>query len=487
LTFDLTTIGILFTAALLYSALLPPQWRGWSLMIGSVVAIYWLQPLSQLRYADFVLPTATIALAVGGWYVTRKPDDDEQKQSWPLDMAALGLVLGLVVGMACFRYIAPDFRLTASRPPNPLWVAVGLVAVQAPLMASRRVVYGQQRRTLMLMIGLVVLLFVFIKATPLVTTVSYVGRTLTGQDTALAGSVDFTWLGFSYVAFRLIHTFRDRQSGLLPALSLREYLTYIIFFPAYLAGPIDRAEHFKQELAGVPEMPRLDANRFTIGTGRIAVGIFKKFVIADTLAIGLSLNPALAEQVNSTVGMWVLLYGYALRLFFDFSGYTDIAIGLGILFGIRLPENFKRPYTKTSITTFWQSWHITLSNWARFYVFSPLSRGLLRRKPKPNPMLIVLLAHAATMLTIGLWHGITWNFAIWGAWHALGLFVHKQWSDRTRKWYRGLKDKPLQRRAWNGFAWFVTFHFVVLGWVWFALPEVGQSLTVFSRLFGVGN
>jgi D-alanyl-lipoteichoic acid acyltransferase DltB (MBOAT superfamily) len=180
----------------------------------------------------------------------------------------------------------------------------------------------------------------------------------------------------------------------------------------------------------------------------------------------------------------VLLYGYALRLFFDFAGYTDIAIGLGVLFGITLPENFKRPYLKTDITSFWQSWHITLSNWARFYVFSPLSRGLLRRKPRPNPALIVLTAHLATMTTIGLWHGITWNFFIWGVWHGMGLFIHKQWSDRTRKWYRGLKEKPAQRRAWTAFAWLLTFHFVVLGWVWFALPDVADAVRVFGLLFG---
>jgi D-alanyl-lipoteichoic acid acyltransferase DltB (MBOAT superfamily) len=175
-----------------------------------------------------------------------------------------------------------------------------------------------------------------------------------------------------------------------------------------------------------------------------------------------------------------------LRLFFDFSGYTDIAIGLGILLGVKLPENFRRPYLATNITKFWQSWHITLSNWARFYVFSPLSRTLLRRKPRPSTTLIVFVSQLATMIVIGLWHGVSWNFFIWGVWHGVALFVHKQWSDRTRKWYRGLSQKRWQKRAWTVFSWFITFQYVVLGWVWFLMPTVKSALVTLERLFGVG-
>ena len=215
------------------------------------------------------------------------------------------------------------------------------------------------------------------------------------------------------------------------------------------------------------------------------MGLLKKFVIADSLAL-FALNPVNAGQAESAAGLWLLLYGYALRLFFDFAGYSDIAIGIGILFGIRLPENFKNPYFKTNITTFWQSWHITLSDWARFYVFSPISRNLLRRKPRPSPILIVLVSQLATMIVIGLWHGMTLNFLIWGIWHGLALFAHKRWSDRTRAWYRSLKERPLPFRAWTALSWFLTFHYVVLGWVWFVLPEPMMAINVFGQLFGMG-
>jgi D-alanyl-lipoteichoic acid acyltransferase DltB (MBOAT superfamily) len=273
--------------------------------------------------------------------------------------------------------------------------------------------------------------------------------------------------------------------GILPSPSLREFATYVIFAPAYVAGPIDRAERFVVDLRALPGLHGLDPARIGLALWRIGLGLFKKFVIADSLAQGMALNPLNATQVTNTPGLWLLLYGYALRLYFDFAGYTDVAIGLGLLFGIRLPENFDRPYLQTNITAFWQSWHITLSNWARFYVFTPLSRTLLRRKPRPSSSFILLTAHLSTMVVIGLWHGITWNFFIWGVWHALALFAHKQWSDRTRSWYRTLQERPRQKMVWSAVSWFLTFHYVVIGWVWFLLPTPALALQTIGRLFGI--
>ena len=306
-----------------------------------------------------------------------------------------------------------------------------------------------------------------------------------GQDTALAAIVDLRWLGFSYVAFRLLHTVRDRQLGILPVFALREYITYVIFFPAYVAGPIDRAEHFIPALQRLPTLAGLDGARWSAGLARIAIGVGKKFVLADSLGY-FSLDPARAAAATSPTGLWLLLYAYSLRLYLDFSGYTDIAIGLGLLFGIRLPENFRWPYLQTDLNRFWHRWHITLGDWVRFYLFSPLSRALLRRKPRPSPVLVLLLAQLATMITIGLWHGITLPFFIWGLWHGLGLFVHRQWSSYSRRWQQRLRQASWRRPAWTGISWFITFHYVTLSWVWFALPDLGQAAQVMQRLAGLG-
>jgi D-alanyl-lipoteichoic acid acyltransferase DltB (MBOAT superfamily) len=212
------------------------------------------------------------------------------------------------------------------------------------------------------------------------------------------------------------------------------------------------------------------------------------------------LNTVNAAQVNASGWMWVIVYAYALRIFFDFSGYTDIAIGLGRLFGIKLPENFDRPYLKQNLTLFWNSWHMTLAQWFRAYYFNPVTRAL--RSPKETrflpaqgffrqPAFIILFGQITTMLLIGLWHGITWNFVAWGAWHAAGLFIHNRWAEFQRKRHANDSDgaepasaPPWRNRLTNTLSIVVTFHFVALGWVWFALPGIDQSLVVFRRLLG---
>lgn len=511
---QLIHIAVFCIAAFLYSALLPPRWRGWVLLVGSVIAIYWLQPPLNIRQWGFILPTITIGLAVWGWWVTKNvlvpadqpltsPPDaagDKRRLPFPRRVAAgesrsselrrvfagedrltLVLITLTILVLATTRYLPAELRLIP-RPPELLFIVLGLLfaagvgIVMARLLGSRILTFAML---------LIVALFVVTKAEALAAAVAGLLRAGQGQDVSLAAAVDLQWLGFSYVAFRLIHTLRDRQTGKLPDLTLREYLTYLIFFPAYTAGPIDRAERFAPEYRALPELRGMDSARWFEGGRRIVIGLFKKFVIADSLAL-LALDAAKAEQALSAGALWLLLYAYAFRLFFDFSGYSDIAIGIGRLFGITLPENFDRPYTRQNLARFWQSWHMTLSNWARFYIFSPLSRTLLKLERKPPQPMVILISHLATMIVIGLWHGITATFLVWGVWHAVGLFIHKQWSDRTRTWYLGLRDKPRTKQAVTLISIIVTFHFVVLGWVWFALPELGLAAKAFARLFGVG-
>lgn len=491
MTFDIRAIIVFGIAGLLYAGLLPGKWRAWALLIASVVGIYWLQPPLPIRFSDYILPTATIILTVISWYFTRSQDDPQQQASIGQDRRTLAIIAIVVFSLTFMRFVDGDYRLTASRPPSPLAVA-GLFLFLAILgLALSRLLKGsvkaKQRQILTFLIILLVGMFVILKTESTNTLVSQWWRQLTGQDPSLASPIDLAWLGFSFVAFRLIHTLRDRQTGLLPALTLREYINYVIFFPAYTAGPIDRAERFVVDFRALPGIRGLDPARLGLGTWRITLGMLKKFVVADSLAQGLSLTAETAIQSDSPLNLWILLYGYAFRLYFDFAGYTDIAIGIGILFGVHLPENFDKPYLKSSITAFWQSWHITLSNWVRFYVFSPLSRWLLTRQWRPSSTVIVFIAQLTTMAIIGLWHGITWNFFIWGLWHGAGLFIHKQWSDRTRKWYRALVEHTWRKRAWTLFSWFLTFNFVVLGWVWFALPSVEMSLMTFTKLVGLAE
>jgi D-alanyl-lipoteichoic acid acyltransferase DltB (MBOAT superfamily) len=485
---DLLQLGVFGAFALLYLFALPRAWRAWALMIASVLALYWLQPTLNVRWLDYSLPTLLLGITVGSWWLSRPDGTPATRQ----DAVASAVVVGLALALTVARYVElPSALQLTSRPPEALGVLLAFaLAFGSGVTVWRVVARTPQGRARLISVALLALvgLFVLVKTEAFAVPLAGFLRLQAGNDPALASLRDLEWLGFSYVAFRLIATLRDRQTGMLPAVSLRDYVAYVVFFPSITAGPIARLEaenSFLQDVQSLPDVNGRDPQRLTEGLTRIAVGVFKKFVVADSLAL-FALSAQNAEQAQSAVALWVMLYGYALRLFFDFSGYTDIAIGLAWLLGVRLPENFDRPYLKHNIALFWQSWHKSLSDWVRFYVYSPLSRSLLRRKPKPSTEAITLICNLATMGIIGLWHGVTLPFLVWGVWHGLGLWVHKLWSDRTRKWYISLKDKPRQKLAWTLTGWALTFHFVVLGWVWFTLPNMEIAVRVFFSLFGLG-
>jgi alginate O-acetyltransferase complex protein AlgI len=487
----MTFTNILVFAAVSLAAGVLPRARAWLLFIASVLAVYWLQPALPVRNLDFWLPTASIGLAAAVWIITARkrgqagdpgaPAGSGNRRMARADWIAL-LVLGLAVSaLALTRYLDLGPILTAARPPEFLWVLIGL-GIAAVLLGGLWIL--APRRWLPVAAILVLLaLFVVIKTDALTQAAAAILRRLAGQSADLASPLDIRWLGFSYIAFRLIHALRDRMTGRLPDTSLREFITYGIFFPAVTAGPIDRVERFVKDLRAAPGAPGVT---FAPGGERFLVGIFKKFVLADGLAI-LALNGALASRAAAPQWMWFFLYAYALRIYFDFSGYTDIALGLARWAGIALPENFNRPYLQPNLTAFWNSWHITLAQWFRSYFFYPLTRAL-RSGPRPWPVwLIILAGQLATMALIGLWHGVTWNFLIWGCWHGLGLFLHNRWGEWSRGWMPRLEKRPLWKKAYTVVSTAATFQFVVLGWVWFALPTVASSSAVFLRLFGISG
>jgi D-alanyl-lipoteichoic acid acyltransferase DltB (MBOAT superfamily) len=303
-------------------------------------------------------------------------------------------------------------------------------------------------------------------------------RTLANRPVETALANDLRWLGISYIAFRLIHVLRDKQLGRLPEISLAEFGTYVVFFPALAAGPIDRVERFAADLRKDFALNQADA----LWAGqRFFIGLFKKFVIADTLAL-IALNDVLATQVRGAGWMWIVVYAFAFQIYFDFSGYTDIAIGMAGMAGVQLPENFAAPYLRSNLAQFWSSWHMTLTQWIRAYFFNPFNRWIRGFRSLPA-WTMILLGQVATMLVIGLWHGITANFIYWGLWHGLGLFLHNRWSDfvRTRI---SPSDPRLQSTLLFGGV-LLTFHFVALGWVFFALSSPLLSWLVFRKLFNL--
>jgi alginate O-acetyltransferase complex protein AlgI len=471
----LGSILIFTAAAVLIRLLVRERFRGWLLLIASVLAIYWLQPLSPVRNLDFWLPTATLALAVLSWWISAPVEN----RSWRQNALTAGLLAALVLAIGLTRFLGLEPFITASLPPQIWQIALALAALALLALLLTRLPRGTflPGLSIFALIGL----FVVLKM-PVLTGAASAGlRALMGQSIDLAKASDLSWLGFSYVAFRLIHTLRDRQSGRLPAVNLQEYLVYAIFFPSFTAGPIDRLDRFIKDLRK-PLVPCADD--FSAAGSRLALGLFKKFVLADSLAL-IALNAANAGQVRSAGWMWLLVYAYALQIFFDFSGYTDIAIGLGRILGIRLPENFNAPYLKPNLTQFWNNWHMTLTQWFRAYFFNPLTRALRSAKKPLSQPLMILITQLSTFVLIGLWHGITLNFVLWGLWHGLGLFVQNRWSDWIKPRAALLEGRPFLKGSAAVLGTLLTFHYVALGWVWFALPSPQLSWQVLERLFGL--
>jgi alginate O-acetyltransferase complex protein AlgI len=470
----LTQILVSILAALLISVLARTRStaRLYLLFVLSVLAVYWFQPAVPFRSFDFWIPSLSLTLVVLTWCIIAPAGAWRTRQN----VIGLALIAGTIILVDLTRYISAEPTITTSTPPR-LILVIGFfvlisIAISIISILSRRFVW-----ILSLAIVLLIAILLILKSPFLSLQSSVLLRTLTSRPLENASALDLRWLGFSYIAFRLIHVLRDKQMGRLPDLSLPEFATYVVFFPSLSAGPIDRAERFAGDLRN--ESPLTQDETFMAGQ-RIVIGLFKKFAIADTLAL-IALNDALALEVRTTGWMWIVLYAYAFQIYFDFSGYTDIAIGIARLVGIKLPENFASPYAKSNLTQFWNSWHMTLTQWIRAYFFNPFNRWI--RGYKSLPAWTMLLAgQLATMLIIGLWHGVTVNFVLWGAWHGLGLFIQNRWSDFAKT--RFVISNPRLQTALQLGGVLLTFHFVALGWVFFALGDTSLSLQVLRRLSG---
>jgi D-alanyl-lipoteichoic acid acyltransferase DltB (MBOAT superfamily) len=383
------------------------------LLAFSVLAVYWFQPLVPLRSLDFWLPSLTLALVLLTWFVTTQSDSPLSKWYFRENLIGLLIIVGLPAVIALTRYFLPNPVFTAAPPPRFILFLAFVFAFSIFILLIRWL----SRRFLWILSAVIILLItilIILKMPALSLQTSVLLRTLTNRSIENAAFTDLRWLGISYVAFRLIHVLRDKQTGRLPEVSLSEFATYVVFYPSLAAGPIDRVERFTQDLR---KEFFLTQEETLIGGQRILLGLFKKFVIADALAL-IALNDALAAQVRTTGWMWIVVYAYAFQIYFDFSGYTDIAIGIARLVGVKLPENFAAPYLKPNLTQFWNSWHMTLTQWFRSYFFNPFNRWIRGFKNMPA-WRMMLISQVATMVLIGFWHGITMNYIFWGFWHGL--------------------------------------------------------------------
>ncbi len=268
----------------------------------------------------------------------------------------------------------------------------------------------------------------------------------------------FLPLGISFFTFEFVHYAVDVYQGKSEPVRPGKFLAFILFFPTMVAGPIKRIQDFSLDVHPAGSRDALvDWHR---GITRVLVGLAKKFAVADLLtAVTDHLVSSDIAAANQRVLPVIWIFAYGIKIYMDFSAYSDIAIGSSRILGIKVPENFDNPYGKTNIAQFWQHWHISLYRWLVDYVFIPCggSRGSAIATYR-NTWIVMLVS--------GLWHGAGWQFVLWGAWHAFGLSVHRIWS---RGGAAGWLSSRLPSWLVVSISWLVTFVYINLGWSFFAM------------------
>jgi alginate O-acetyltransferase complex protein AlgI len=279
------------------------------------------------------------------------------------------------------------------------------------------------------------------------------------RDIVLPLGISFhTFQSMSYV----VDVYRRQQVAIRNPV---DYALFISFFPQLVAGPIVRAREFFRDLLGWHQPNTEDFGR---GLFLLMIGLTKKMAFADQFAIiadSYFSNPAASPGL---LPAWSGAFAFGMQIYFDFSGYTDMAIGMAQLFGFHFPVNFRRPYLASSITDFWRRWHITLSSWLRDYLYIPLGGNR-------HGLLLTYRNLLLTMLLGGLWHGASWNFIIWGAYHGTLLSIERM--------MRG-SEGTTEARGWlYPIRALLTFAFVLMGWVFFRSKNLPDSIQIFRQMF----
>jgi alginate O-acetyltransferase complex protein AlgI len=277
-------------------------------------------------------------------------------------------------------------------------------------------------------------------------------------------------LGISFFVFEFIHYVVDVYRGSKPITEFVPFALFAAFFPTQIAGPIKRFQDFIPQFVNPAKFSRAN---FDQGVSLILFGLGKKVLIADNLAFFVQGGYNHPELFHS-LDLWLFTYAFAFQIYFDFSGYTDIARGSALLFGYKVPMNFNLPYLASNISEFWRRWHISLSTWLRDYVFIPLG-GSRRSKLAVARNLMI------TMTLGGLWHGASTHFLIWGVFHGALLVLYRIFEsfEESIKPVTKLLATPVGKVI----SILITFHAVCIGWVFFRADNVPTALTILSKMF----
>ncbi len=272
-------------------------------------------------------------------------------------------------------------------------------------------------------------------------------------------------LGISFFTFTQIAYLVDSYKGYVKETKLINYLLFVTYFPHLLADPILHHSEMMPQFDYIKNYVKNYKN-IAIGLFLFSIGLFKKVVIADTFSTWANAGFDTAITLNFFEA-WATSLSYTFQLYFDFSGYTDMAIGISLFFNIKLPINFNSPYQALDIQDFWRRWHITLSRFLRDYIYIPLGGNRLSKLRTYSNLFAVFLIG-------GIWHGASWMFVIWGAMHGFAIVIHRIWNELGFKLNKYL-------------AWFITFNFINITWIFFRAKDLASAEKVLSGMFGFGG
>ena len=279
-------------------------------------------------------------------------------------------------------------------------------------------------------------------------------------------------LAISFFTFQQIAYLVDSYKKNTKEYDFLTYALFVCFFPQLIAGPIVHHAEMMPQFARLKNR-LINYKNIALGLFIFSIGLFKKIVIADSFAIwatqGFDKMPSL-----DILSAWLTSFAYTFQLYFDFSGYCDMAIGAALLFNIRLPINFNSPYKSLDIRDFWRRWHITLGRFLRDYIYIPLG-GSKASSSKFGGLTRTCVNLFITFLIGGIWHGAGWGFVIWGVLHGIALVIHRIWAE----FFKIKLPKIL--------AWFITFNFVNIAWVFFRASSLNDAFKVLGAMFGLGG
>ena len=286
--------------------------------------------------------------------------------------------------------------------------------------------------------------------------------------------IHFGFIGISYITFKIVEIIIEIRDGLIKEINVADYMSYLLFFPTFISGPIDRYRRFKEDVDN--KISKDDYLEF-FGTGidKFLTGAFYKFIIASFFFKYMEIISEKSITIISTIGY---SYFYGFYLFFDFAGYSLMAVGVAYLFKIKVADNFNKPFLSTDISDFWNRWHITLSFWFRDFIFKRLTYSWIQKDKFENNLVRAVNAFLINMFIMGIWHGLNWSYILYGIYHGVLLSANEVYQKKSKSYKKYKKN-----RYYKFVSWLITLNLIMFGFLIFSERFILLGKMIIEKYF----